>query len=112
MKARRFGTLIGLVILGAVLWTLTPHFLTVSNLLNIVQQIASSVGVAVMSVVLTAHLDHVVRGRQGRFGELLLREATEESGIDGLKLDPEPIDVHIHPVRCRPADGEPTRGFR
>ena len=39
-----------------------------------------------------------------------LREATEESGIAGLKLDPEPIDVHIHPVRCRPADGEPATG--
>jgi 8-oxo-dGTP pyrophosphatase MutT (NUDIX family) len=37
-----------------------------------------------------------------------LREATEESGIAGLALDPEPIDVHIHPVRCRPADGEPA----
>lgn len=38
MKARRFGTVIGLVVLCAVLWALTPHFLTVSNLLNIVQQ--------------------------------------------------------------------------
>ena len=37
-----------------------------------------------------------------------LREATEESGIEGLKLDPDPIDVEIHPVRCRPADGEPA----
>jgi 8-oxo-dGTP pyrophosphatase MutT (NUDIX family) len=37
-----------------------------------------------------------------------LREATEESGIEGLKLDPDPIDVNIHPVRCRPADGEPA----
>ena len=37
-----------------------------------------------------------------------LREAGEESGIDGLRLDPDPIDVHIHPVRCRPADGEPA----
>ena len=37
-----------------------------------------------------------------------LREATEESGIDGLRLDPDPIDVHVHPVRCRPADGEPA----
>ena len=34
-----------------------------------------------------------------------LREATEESGIPGLELDPEPIDVHTHPVRCRPRDG-------
>jgi len=37
-----------------------------------------------------------------------LREATEESGIDGLTIDPTPIDVDIHPVRCRPADGEPA----
>jgi 8-oxo-dGTP pyrophosphatase MutT (NUDIX family) len=37
-----------------------------------------------------------------------LREATEESGIPGLALDPDPIDVDIHPVRCRPADGEPA----
>jgi ribose transport system permease protein len=38
MRARRFGTVIGLLALCAVLWALTPHFLTVSNLLNIVQQ--------------------------------------------------------------------------
>ena len=38
MKARRFGTVIGLLVLCAVLWALTPHFLTVSNLLNIAQQ--------------------------------------------------------------------------
>jgi 8-oxo-dGTP pyrophosphatase MutT (NUDIX family) len=37
-----------------------------------------------------------------------LREATEESGIAGLELDPDPIDVDIHPVRCRPADGRPA----
>jgi ribose transport system permease protein len=38
MKARRYGTVLGLVLLSAVLWALTPHFLTVSNLLNIAQQ--------------------------------------------------------------------------
>lgn len=37
-----------------------------------------------------------------------LREATEESGIRGLTLDPDPIDVDIHPVRCGPADGRPA----
>jgi ADP-ribose pyrophosphatase YjhB (NUDIX family) len=37
-----------------------------------------------------------------------LREATEESGIAGLTLDPDPIDVDIHPVRCAPADGQPA----
>ncbi|WP_319463074.1 NUDIX hydrolase [Micromonospora sp. RTP1Z1] len=30
-----------------------------------------------------------------------LREATEESGIAGLLVDPVPIDVDIHPVSCR-----------
>ncbi|MGC1213724.1 MAG: NUDIX hydrolase [Micromonospora sp.] len=30
-----------------------------------------------------------------------LREATEESGIDGLVVDPVPIDVDIHPVACQ-----------
>jgi 8-oxo-dGTP pyrophosphatase MutT (NUDIX family) len=37
-----------------------------------------------------------------------LREATEESGIAGLRLDPDPIDVDIHAVRCAPADGGPA----
>jgi 8-oxo-dGTP pyrophosphatase MutT (NUDIX family) len=30
-----------------------------------------------------------------------LREATEESGIAGLTVAPEPIDVDIHPVACQ-----------
>jgi 8-oxo-dGTP pyrophosphatase MutT (NUDIX family) len=34
-----------------------------------------------------------------------LREGTEESGIDGLVLHPEPIDIDIHPVIC---DGGPS----
>ena len=37
-----------------------------------------------------------------------LREATEESGIAGLVLDPDPIDIDIHDVRCGPADGAPA----
>jgi ADP-ribose pyrophosphatase YjhB (NUDIX family) len=37
-----------------------------------------------------------------------LREATEESGISGLVLDPDPIDVDIHAVRCGAADGLPA----
>lgn len=36
-----------------------------------------------------------------------LREATEESGITGLTVHPEPIDVDIHPVTC--SLGVPTR---
>ena len=46
MRARRFGTLIGLLFLCAVLWALTPHFLTVSNLLNVAQQTAINAIVA------------------------------------------------------------------
>jgi 8-oxo-dGTP pyrophosphatase MutT (NUDIX family) len=37
-----------------------------------------------------------------------LREATEESGLAGLRLDPDPIDVDIHPVTCGGVDGAPA----
>ncbi|MEW2430180.1 NUDIX hydrolase [Micromonospora sp. NPDC047644] len=30
-----------------------------------------------------------------------LREATEESGITGLRIDPVPIDVDVHQVQCQ-----------
>ncbi|MCV7280139.1 NUDIX hydrolase [Mycolicibacterium flavescens] len=36
-----------------------------------------------------------------------LREATEESGIEGLTIDPEPAALHVHPVTC--SLGVPTR---
>ncbi|NDJ90557.1 NUDIX hydrolase [Mycolicibacter kumamotonensis] len=36
-----------------------------------------------------------------------LREATEESGITGLRLDPRLAAVHVHPVTC--SLGVPTR---
>ena len=45
--ARRFGTLIGLALLCATLWILTPHFLTVSNLVNVVEQTSLNAIVAV-----------------------------------------------------------------
>ncbi len=45
--ARQFGTLVGLLALGFVLWILTPHFLTVSNLLNVLEQTAINAIVAV-----------------------------------------------------------------
>ena len=37
-----------------------------------------------------------------------LREATEESGIGGLRIDLDPIDVDIHHVRCGAAEGAPA----
>nr|WP_240615802.1 NUDIX domain-containing protein [Nakamurella deserti] len=38
-----------------------------------------------------------------------LREATEESGIDGLVLDPGPLHLDVHPITC--SLGVPTRHF-
>ena len=57
--ARRFGTSIGLVVLCLVLWILTPHFLTVSNLLNVVEQtsINAIVAVGMTFVILSAGID-------------------------------------------------------
>ena len=59
MRARRFGTLIGLVVLCAVLWALTPHFLTISNLLNVAQQtsINAIVAVGMTYVILSGGID-------------------------------------------------------
>lgn len=59
MRARRFGTLIGLLVLCVVLWGLTPHFLTVSNLLNIVQQtsINAIVAVGLTYVIISGGID-------------------------------------------------------
>ncbi len=44
----------------------------------------------------------------GTVEQAALREATEESGLAGLRLLPGPIDVDVHPVRCRPDDGGPA----
>jgi ribose transport system permease protein len=57
--ARQFGTLIGLVVLCLVLWALTPHFLTVPNLLNVAQQtsINAIVAVGMTYVILSGGID-------------------------------------------------------
>jgi ribose transport system permease protein len=46
MSGRRLGTLIGLVALSGLLWILTPYFLTVSNLLNVLEQTAINAVIA------------------------------------------------------------------
>jgi 8-oxo-dGTP pyrophosphatase MutT (NUDIX family) len=38
-----------------------------------------------------------------------LREATEESGIDDLEIDPLPLHLDVHPITC--SLGLPTRHF-
>ncbi len=59
LSARQFGTVIGLVALCATLWILTPHFLTLSNLLNVVEQtsINAIVAVGMTFVILSAGID-------------------------------------------------------
>jgi ribose transport system permease protein len=46
-SARQVGTFIGLLTLCLILWAATPHFLTVSNLLNVLEQTALNAVVAV-----------------------------------------------------------------
>ena len=46
-RGRQLGTLAGLFTLCLVLWAATPHFLTVSNLLNVLEQTALNAVVAV-----------------------------------------------------------------
>ena len=38
-----------------------------------------------------------------------LREATEESGMAGLRISPEPVHLDVHPITC--SLGVPTRHF-
>ena len=37
-----------------------------------------------------------------------LREAVEESGIEVLRIEPDPIDVDVHEVRCSLGTGRPA----
>ena len=59
VPARQFGTLIGLLALCAILWILTPYFMTVSNLLNVAEQtsINAIVAVGMTFVILSGGID-------------------------------------------------------
>jgi ribose transport system permease protein len=56
---RQLGTLAGLLGLVIVLWALTPHFLTISNLLNVAEQatIIAIVAVGMTFVIITGGID-------------------------------------------------------
>ncbi len=58
-RSRQLGTLIGLLLLCAALRMLTPHFLTVSNLLNVVLQtsINAIIAVGMTYVIISAGID-------------------------------------------------------
>lgn len=56
---RQFGTLVGLLALSALLWILTPHFLTISNLLNVMEQtsINAIIALGMTFVILSGGID-------------------------------------------------------
>jgi ribose transport system permease protein len=58
-SGRRLGTLAGLVALCLLLWILTPHFLTISNLLNVLEQtsINAIVAVGMTYVIISGGID-------------------------------------------------------
>jgi ribose transport system permease protein len=77
-NARQFGTLFGLFVLIILLWILTPHFLTVSNLLNVAQQtsINAIIAVGMTFVIITAGIDLSV-GSIMAFSGVVLASALE-----------------------------------
>ncbi len=42
----------------------------------------------------------------GNLAGVALREAIEESGVEGLLIDPRPIDLDVHAIPARPARGD------
>jgi ribose transport system permease protein len=58
-SGRRLGTLAGLVALCVLMWILTPHFLTVSNLLNVLEQtsINAIIAVGMTYVIISGGID-------------------------------------------------------
>ena len=56
---RQLGTLAGLMAMVVVLWALTPHFLTISNLLNVAEQatIIAIIAVGMTFVIITGGID-------------------------------------------------------
>ncbi len=58
-RGRQLSTLAGLLLLCGLLWALTPHFLTVSNLLNVAEQTAINAVIAVgmTFVIISAGID-------------------------------------------------------
>ena len=59
LRGREFGTFAGLIALSALLWIATPHFATVSNLVNVVQQstIIGVLAVGMTFVILSGGID-------------------------------------------------------
>lgn len=75
---RQLGTLFGLIGLILVMWVLSPHFLTVPNLVNIAQQtsINAIIAVGLTFVIITAGIDLSV-GSIVAFSGVMLASALE-----------------------------------
>ena len=78
--ARQFGTFAGLIGLCVVLWILTPHFLTVSNLLNVAQQtsINAIIAVGLTFVIISGGIDLSV-GSLVAFSGVVLASLLQQS---------------------------------
>ena len=78
--ARQFGTFAGLIGLCIVLWILTPHFLTVSNLLNVAQQtsINAIIAVGLTFVIISGGIDLSV-GSLVAFSGVVLASLLQQS---------------------------------
>ncbi len=87
VSARQFGTLFGLVTLSAGLWILTPHFLTVANLLNVAEQtsINAVVAIGMTFVILSGGIDLSV-GSIVALSGVVLGTALGTAPGDGLPL--------------------------
>src|SRR5258706_307343 len=85
--ARQLGTLAGLIGLCLVLWILTPHFLTVSNLLNVAQQtsINAIIAVGLTFVIISGGIDLSV-GSLVAFSGVVLASMLEAGGAVPLAV--------------------------
>jgi ribose/xylose/arabinose/galactoside ABC-type transport system permease subunit len=74
-QGRQVGTLLGLLLLGLLLTVLTPHFLTVSNLRNVLEQTAINavIGVGMTFVIISGGIDLSVGSIVAFSGVLLAR---------------------------------------
>ena len=77
-SGRQLGTFAGLVVLCVILWAATPHFLTVSNLLNVLEQTALNaiVAVGMTFVIISGGIDLSV-GSVLAFAGIVLAQALE-----------------------------------
>ncbi|PYQ87256.1 MAG: ribose ABC transporter permease [Acidobacteria bacterium] len=117
---RRFGTLAGLVGLCLLLWILTPHFLTVANALNVMEQtsINAIVAVGMTYVIVSGGIDlstGSVMTLGGVVGFLVMKDIGASENIALGRLPPFIMTLGMMSVARGAAllvtDGRPVSGF-